>query len=128
MDKKIHTFIFIAFLLVVALATISNTEGIFVPIHWAVFALVIATCYYFRYVIERRVFDNPRACAVPSSAPYEGDRLIYQFHRYFLWIAFVLVVVYLATSAIALPGLLSSTDLNILQKTTGFLEFFVGAI
>ena len=99
---------------------------VFEQIHWVFFALVIITCYYFRHLSERKFFGNPFACGLPGRKRYKGDKLIYQFHRYFVWISFVFVAVYLATSAITLPALLSSVQLNILQKTTKFLEFFVG--
>lgn len=142
---KFNRFIFIALVFAVVLAMIAvtanlaaaheeNGEGgilnvvaeVFEQIHWVFFVLVIITCYYFRYLSERKLFGNPPSCALPSGKGYKGDKLIYQFHRYFVWISFAFIAVYLVTSAITLPALLSSVDLNILQKTTKFLEFFVG--
>ena len=144
MNRKFHRLIFIVLVLVVVPTMIAKiviaheeneqkgilniaTEG-FEQIHWIFFVLLIITCYYFRYVAERNIFNSPSACALQDSKTYKGDRLIYQFHRYFFWISFVLITVYLVASAITLPVLLSTTELNILQKTTKFLEFFVGII
>ncbi len=143
--SKFNRFIFTVFIFAAALVMITITanfvvaheetsEGgilnvvaeIFERIHWVFFVLVIITCYYFRYISERKIFGNPFACGLPGRKGYKGDKLIYQFHRYFVWISFAFIAVYLVSSAITLPALFSLVQLNILQKTTKFLEFFVG--
>ena len=142
MNKQFHRLVFIMLVFVAALAFTARIavakeeiaqQGIlfaitrvFEQIHWLFFGLVVITCYYFRYIIERNIFGNPPACSIQGGMMYKGDRLIYQFHRYFLWISLVFIAAYLAASAITLPVLLSSMNLNTLQITTKFLEFFVG--
>jgi hypothetical protein len=58
-----------------------------------------ATCYYYRKAYYRSFFWSPPACAVPDARPsYRGETifpfLIQNIHRYFFWLA-VLVVVFL---------------------------------
>jgi hypothetical protein len=58
-----------------------------------------ATCYYYRKAYYRSFFWSPPACSVPDARPrYSGETvfpfLIQNIHRYFFWLA-VLVVIFL---------------------------------
>lgn len=56
------------------------------------------TCYYFRKAYYRAIFFTPPACAVGSKPQnYKGERALMIFnnlHRYFLYLALVLVVIH----------------------------------
>src|ERR1700694_4658324 len=56
-----------------------------------------ATCYYYRKAYYRSFFWSPPACAVPDARPrYSGETifpfLIQNIHRYFFYLAVLLVV------------------------------------
>ncbi len=58
-----------------------------------------ATCYYYRRAYYRSFFWSPPACAVPDArSKYSGETvwpfLLQNMHRYFFWLA-VLIVVFL---------------------------------
>ena len=145
MDRRIHQFIFVVLLFVVvptmftkiALGHTEDEAGpqdafdvareTFGSIHYFFFILIIITCYYFRYISETTVMKNPRSSGLPR-AGYRGDRIVYQFHRYFYWIGFVLIIIYLIVRSVWLPMVLASSEFNILQKTTLVLEYFVGIV
>jgi hypothetical protein len=54
------------------------------------------TCYYYRKAYYRSFFFSPPACAVPDAAKsYSGETrfpyLLQNIHRYFFWLAFVIL-------------------------------------
>jgi hypothetical protein len=56
-----------------------------------------ATCYYYRRAYYRSFFWSPPACAVPDArVRYTGETrfpfLLQNFHRYFFWLAVIVVV------------------------------------
>lgn len=57
-----------------------------------------ATCYFCRRVYHRSVFNDPPSCAVqlPKNVNYTGEKsfpfLLLNLHRYFLYVALLLVV------------------------------------
>lgn len=56
-----------------------------------------ATCYYFRRAYYRALFQDPAACAVgEDSHPYHGEQtfpfILQNMHRYFLYLAILLVI------------------------------------
>ena len=102
----------------------SFLERAYIEIHWIIFSLVLITCYYSRSVSEKNILGSPKSCNIVPSGNYKGDRIIYQFHRYFFWISIIFIVVFLSSVSLRFPAVFFSTETNLLQKTTKIVEVF----
>lgn len=91
------------------------------------------TCYYYRKSYYRAFVARPAACAVPAAVPggsYKGERglmVIQNLHRYFLYLAIIIVFVLLydAIRSIITPnGLYFGLGSAILLINVVFLAFY----
>ncbi len=102
-------------------------EKIFENLHWGIFALLLGTCYYFRSLSEKNIFRNPKNCTSTLRKNYKGDKIIYQFHRYFFWFSLIFVIWFIVSSIINYPAFLSR-PVGLLQLTTRLMELFISII
>ena len=91
-------------------------------LHWTVFGLVMLTCYYFRSVSEKSIAGHPKSCTGPCSSKYKGDRFVYKFHRYLVWIALVFALALIVTSTVNVASVLLSPESSLLRITRKLAE------